>query len=182
MQINNINGSSNAPISSGTPDFINISKNKNIAKIKSGNRQIFIFLAILLIDENGISANFKATQILRHNPISRKISGMERFRNVLPKKSIIGAITIGIRLMKTLFRSRVFISSVFSTCWSNVKYPIIIITMNGIIIATMIIYNEIPDKTLATSKVDDKGYIKINACRYHTLIPTLRLALRFGSI
>jgi hypothetical protein len=75
ININRKNDRLRLPISLATPDLMKISKNQNIAKIKSGNLHIFIFFAILLIFFNSIFENFNPIIKLIHNPITKKISG-----------------------------------------------------------------------------------------------------------
>jgi len=75
IKINRKNDRFRFPISLATPDLIKISKNQNIAKIKSGNLHIFIFRAILLMFINFIFENFNPIIKLIHKPITKKISG-----------------------------------------------------------------------------------------------------------
>lgn len=119
--IKNKNGRFKAPMSWGSPDLMKTSKNQKIAKINNGNRQILIFLAIFFKFESDIFEYIKAIQILTHNPISRKTSGYVRFKKVLPKKSIIGAMIIGNKFLTTLLRFRSYSITSRSTLRSNVK-------------------------------------------------------------
>ena len=86
------------PISSLAPERSNTSKNINMANIINGKRQIFILFDILLMLENFMLPNIKANPILKIRATKRKISGSRRLKKVLPIKSIMLAIIIGIML------------------------------------------------------------------------------------
>jgi hypothetical protein len=85
-------------ISSGAPEEIKTSKNKNIEKIIRGKRQTFIFLEITFILEILIFPKRNAIKILIKRPTNRKISGTLKLKTILPMKSKMGAIRIGSKL------------------------------------------------------------------------------------
>ena len=64
----------------------------------NGKRHIFIFFDMIFTFEKFIFPNRKANQILKTRPTRRNNSGTGISNNVLPIKSIIGAIRIGSKL------------------------------------------------------------------------------------